>query len=108
MNTSAVVKKNGSGRFQLSGILSFQTVPELMRHTKSLFDVSEVEDIKVDLEGVTRSDSAGVALLVEWMNEARRHDKRIQFLNIPLQMLAIARVSSLDQVLPISRGGNSD
>ena len=104
MNTGAVVKRNGNGIFHLSGILSFLTVPELMQHTGSLFDESEC--IKVDLEGVIRSDSAGVALLVEWMNEALRHDKQIQFLNIPLQMLAIARVSGLDQVLPISRGGN--
>jgi phospholipid transport system transporter-binding protein len=100
VNTSAVVKQDESGRFQLSGELSFLTVPDLVHRTRGLFDDSG--DIEVDLEGVTRSDSAGLALLVEWMNTARHHDKQIQFLNIPLQMLAIARVSSLDQVLPLS------
>lgn len=106
MNTGAVVKQNGNGKFQLCGILSFLTVPELIKRTSGLFDKSV--NIEVDLGGVIRSDSAGVALLVEWMNEARHNDKQIRFLNIPLQMLAIARVSSLDQVLPLSRRGNPD
>lgn len=101
MNTGAVIKRSSDGKFQLTGILSFLTVPELIKHAGNLFD--GIETVQIDLKGVLRSDSAGVALLVEWMNEACRNNKQILFLNIPSQMLAIARVSSLDQVLPLSR-----
>lgn len=101
MNTGAVIKQRSDGKFQLTGILSFLTVPELIKPARDLFD--GLEDVQIDLKGVVRSDSAGVALLVEWMNEAHRNNKRILFMNIPAQMLAIARVSSLDQVLPLSR-----
>jgi phospholipid transport system transporter-binding protein len=37
------------------------------------------------------------------MREARRRDTEVQFLNIPAQMLAMARVSSLDSILPLGR-----
>ena len=103
MNTDAAIKQRSDGKFELTGILSFFTVPELIKPARELLD--GVEDIKIDLKGVVRSDSAGVALLVEWMNEANRTNKQILFMNIPVQMLAIARVSSLDQVLPLSREG---
>jgi len=98
----AVVKHSGSGRIQLCGILSFQTVPNLLLQSKGLFEEHGV--VQVDLSEVARSDSAGVALLVEWMNEAHRHSREIEFLNIPPQMLNIVRVSSLDEVLPLHRG----
>jgi phospholipid transport system transporter-binding protein len=52
---------------------------------------------------VERSDSAGLALLVECLRQAHQSGKSLRFFNIPAQMLAIARVSSLDQVLPLQR-----
>ncbi len=102
MGAGAVVKKRGQGRFSLSGILSFLTVPDLIAETETLFKDSG--DVLVDLSEVIKSDSAGVALLVEWMNEAHRQNQEIQFLDIPSQMLGLVRVSGLDQVLPLHRG----
>lgn len=90
--------------FRLSGELSFDTVPDLLKDSASLFQ--QAERIDIDLSAVQRSDSAGLALLVEWMRRAEKMHKPIQFLNIPLQMMAIVRVSGLDQVCPISRATN--
>ena len=90
-----------AGRLKLVGDLSFRTVPGLLE--ASLDMIREVPEITVDLADVERSDSAGVALLVEWMREVRSQGKSITYLNIPSQMLAIARVSSLDAVLPLVR-----
>ena len=101
MKTGAL-QRTSDGRLALSGQLSFSTVPRLWRDSQRLLD--ELEEIRIDLKDVERSDSAGLALLVEWMRAAKRLGKPVQFLNIPSQMLAIARVSSLDQVLPLSRG----
>lgn len=90
--------------FRVSGELSFDTVPEVLERSRDLF--GRAERIDIDLSGVERSDSAGLALLVEWMREAERLHKPIQFLNIPPQMMAMVRVSGLDQVCPISRATN--
>ena len=90
-----------AGRLKLVGDLSFRSVPRLLE--ASLDMIREVPEITVDLADVERSDSAGVALLVQWMREVRSQGKSITYLNIPSQMLAIARVSSLDAVLPLFR-----
>lgn len=99
--TPATLEKDDAGCFHLRGALSFDSVPALCVRASQLF--AELDSVQVDLQGVTRSDSAGVALLVEWMRVAREQERVIRFLNIPHQMLAIARVSSLDDILPLSR-----
>lgn len=98
----AALRTGPDGRLSLEGELSFETVVQLLGEIRRLLDKDT--EIRVDLQGVSRADSAGLALLVEWMRIAKELGKSIQFLNIPQQMLAIARVSGLDQVLPLSRG----
>jgi len=97
-----VLKRRDDGSFALTGSLSFKNVTALRSQGIDLF--SEADTLVVDLSDVQRSDSAGVALLVEWMRFARSQDKTISYLNIPQQMLAIVRASSLDSILPLSRG----
>jgi phospholipid transport system transporter-binding protein len=100
--SEAAVRRGPDDRLVIEGELDFTTVVQLREAAQPLLGGGA--DVRVDLQGITRSDSAGLALLVEWMRAAQRLGKPIQFLNIPPQMLAIARVSSLDQVLPLSRG----
>ena len=59
-------------------------------------------DIEVDLNGVTRADSAGLALLVELMRESGRNGRRISFCHVPAQLLSIARVCGLEEILSLS------
>jgi len=49
---------------------------------------------------VTRSDSAGLALLIEWLRESERYGKSVTFLNMPAQMQSISRLCGLDGILP--------
>ncbi len=98
---SARLETAPDGQFRLAGELSADSVPALAHRGADLFKGDGPVD--VDLSGVERSDSVGVALLVEWMVEAHRREREIRYLNIPAQMLSIARVSSLDHVLPLIR-----
>lgn len=91
---------NDKHQYELVGELTFQSVPAIYRQIEQM--IKENGEILVDLSKVTRSDSAGVAMLVEWVRDARQHGKSIQFYNIPGQMLAIAKVSGLDVILPLS------
>lgn len=97
-----VLKRREDGCFILSGTLSFKTVPVVWRQGLDVFN--EAPSLLLDLSSIKRSDSAGVALLIEWMRFARRHNKPISYINMPQQMLAIVRASSLDTILPLSRG----
>ena len=89
------------GSMSLSGSLSHQTVPNLLKQSKRLFDNNSHAEIVIDLKQVSRSDSSGVALLIEWMRQASSRNKTIRFLNIPEQMLEIAKVSGVDKILAI-------
>lgn len=99
--TQARIRTADDSRLNVEGELTFLTVPDLQEQARELFRAADSLD--VDLKDVARSDSAGLALLIEWMREARRQDKTLRYLNMPTQMLAIARVSSLDQILPLAR-----
>ena len=56
--------------------------------------------IEIDLAGVTRCDSAAVALLLEWVRVAERRGARLAFRNLPASLAAIASISDVDQLLP--------
>ena len=88
----------GGDRYLVSGPLLFQTVAEA--RTLGLQLLCERERLVLDLSGVVQSDSAALALLIEWMREARRRGTGIHFENVPSQLRAIARASQVDQFLP--------
>jgi phospholipid transport system transporter-binding protein len=87
----------GDGNWKLAGDLVFGNVSDLLKEVGSRFSADTA--IRVDLSGVSRADSAGLALLVEWLRESERRDKSISFLNMPEQMRSIARVCGLDRIL---------
>ncbi len=96
---SASIEFSEDGRLQVSGELSFKTVPELVSASQGFFKKNN--GFNVDLVGVSRADSAGVALLIEWQRQAQKQNKSVCFLNIPPQMLAIARLSGVDELLSL-------
>jgi phospholipid transport system transporter-binding protein len=89
------------GKLQVSGELTFATVSGLLGQSRSLF-ANAGEGIEVELSGVERADSAGLALLVAWMRLAASQGNRITFHHLPEQMRAIAAASDLDSLLPLS------
>jgi phospholipid transport system transporter-binding protein len=93
------LKKLDNGNFVLEGDLSFATVPSLWREGMQQF--ANAPELTMDLSGIRRSDSAGLTLLIEWLRFANNANKQITYLNMPQQMLAIARVSGLDNILPL-------
>ena len=87
------------GRFRLSGELDFDSVPALAPRAGELFAADG--EVQVSLDAVDRADSAGLALLVDWLREARRRQRQIRFTAVPAQMLALARVSGVDELLAL-------
>lgn len=96
-SNGAGLREAGKDRFALSGPLTFDSVPSLLDVGFRLF--KERTSVTLDLGEVTRADSAGLALMVEWIREANQRNATIHFENIPSQMLAIARTSRLEHVL---------
>lgn len=89
------------GCYHVVGELNFDTVPGVFEQGVEVLRRAPAV-IEIDLGGVTRSDSAGLALLIEWMRVAHSHHKNISFGNIPAQMMAMAGISGLDRILPLA------
>jgi len=96
-----LIHQDANGSFQLEGALSYANVSSVYKKTAGFFKKNRTH-IQIDLGGITHSDSAGVALLVEWLSEARDNNQILKFINIPKQMLEMVRISSLERVLPIT------
>lgn len=99
--STASVRQGHEGRLEIHGELSFSSVPALWSDCQE--QCASAEAIDVDLGQIQRSDSAGLALLTEWLREAQRRGVSLRFFNIPAQMLDMARASGLDQILPLHR-----
>lgn len=87
----------GGGRFAIRGELGFKTARDALEQSKALFAQHSI--IELDLGGVRRADSAGLALLLEWVNWARNSAREVTFRNLPAQILSIAAISEVEDML---------
>jgi len=94
------LEDHGDGCFALSGEMSFDTAERILKESEEPFE--EHTQLKIDLSGVTLSDSAGLALLLEWVTWANHTVREIQFNGMPERVLAIAKTTEVEGLL--SRG----
>ncbi len=89
----------GRGRFQIDGDMSFATAAQLLESSEAMFE--DYTEIEVDLSQVARTDSAGLALMLEWINWANHSVREIRFENIPAKIRNIARATEVEDLLHI-------
>jgi phospholipid transport system transporter-binding protein len=77
--------------------MSFETSEHILRASQRVF--KQYENVRVDMSAVEKADSAGLALLLEWMSWARRGAAKIEFASIPASILAIARTAELQDLV---------
>ena len=82
------IADNGGGQFSLSGEMSFKTAEQILRSSEELFE--QHTRLEIDLSNVTLADSAGLALLLEWITWANHTVREIRYRKIPERVLAIA------------------
>lgn len=95
--SGAELAVTGDGRFELRGALDFSTVGELLSHGLEVFDGHR--QVELDLTGVTRANSAGLALLLEWLDHGKKEGFEVRVINLPESLRAIARMSNVDAML---------
>jgi phospholipid transport system transporter-binding protein len=88
----------GDGRFALAGELGFGTVSRLLAAGLKAF--APHQTIELDMKGVTRCDSAAVALMLEWVRLTEARGARIAFRDLPASLHAIASISQVEDLLP--------
>lgn len=84
------------GLVEVSGALTFETVPQFFAASGGWLGAGSGA-LTVDLRGVTRIDSAGVALLLEWRQTARQAGRDLVYAAVPEQVQHLIRVNGLSQ-----------
>lgn len=87
----------GDGKFSLNGSVTFASAGQILHESELLFDEHTL--IEVGLSGITETDSAGLALLLEWITWANHTVREIRFTDMPAKIEAIAKVTEVDHLL---------
>ncbi len=80
-----------------TGDLNFKTVGALLRVGDGVIRDGHID--VMDLAGVTAGDSAGLALLIEWLSVARAAKRPLRYENMPSQLQQLARLSEVEELL---------
>lgn len=81
----------------ISGELTFATVTAVWESSQKLFP--QQGSWNCDFSQVTTCDSAGLALLLEWLKLAKQQGKKIRFLELPQQLRSVAVPAGLNELL---------
>ena len=84
-------------RTVLEGELVFATVPEIWQRLDQL--LRDNTSLTLSLEGVTRADSAGLALLVEGLQRGRELGNPLQLEAIPQSLWDLAGLCNITELL---------
>lgn len=95
----------GPGRLRVEGVLDFANVTALLAEAEALFPRSG--RLRIDLSGVELANSAGLALLLEWLDLARRRHLDLLYMGLPDSLERIAAISNLGSLLPVARGNDA-
>jgi phospholipid transport system transporter-binding protein len=87
------------GRIAVTGELTFATARDARQLGMLVLESSRATQLVIDCSGVTRADSAGLAVLLDWLAWGRRKSRTITLENLPASLVAIARISEVDGLL---------
>lgn len=96
MNGKASISQNQDSLL-IAGQLDFDTVVSLWNDSLPL--IKNRQKLDFNFSQVSSADSAALALLIEWLKYAKRENKSISFQDIPAQLMAIASVADIADLL---------
>jgi phospholipid transport system transporter-binding protein len=84
----------------LTGALSFETLPAVLAESTAYATRADLpEKLTIDFAGITGVDSSAVALLLEWRRQALKRAKALEFINLPANLLALARLYGVEELI---------
>ena len=93
------ISETTPGHITVSGELTFATARDARQVGMLVLESSRADRIVVDCAAVTRADSAGLAVLLDWLAWGRRKSRPVTLANLPASLVAIARISEVEGLL---------
>lgn len=98
--SDARIEQGGEGELRLIGVLDYRSGPALREAGRALISGSRAA-LTLDCSAVERSSSVGLSLLLAFMRDAKAAGVELRVSALPDDMLKIARVSGLLDILPL-------
>lgn len=101
MTSQAGISEVEAGVLQLSGVLDYRSGPQLRAQGRSLIAATQAPRLVLDCSAVEKSSSVGLSLLLSFLRDADQAKKPLEIRSLPKDMRDIAKVSDLQEILPI-------
>jgi phospholipid transport system transporter-binding protein len=93
------VQQAAPDRMTVSGALTFATARRAYDAGLRVMRSGSTQPLHVDCAGVTHSDSAGLAVLIDWLAQGTRINRQVLFANVPPGIRAAAKISDVEFLL---------
>jgi phospholipid transport system transporter-binding protein len=93
------LKESSPGKYVVHGPLTFATASQARETGLAALRAANSSRSEVDCTGITSSDSAGMAVLIDWLAFAKRSGHSLQYANLPQQVQDLARISDVLELL---------
>jgi phospholipid transport system transporter-binding protein len=93
------ITAGADGRSHVRGSLTFSTARRARAEGLQKFRECGAHACEVDCSGIIGSDSAGLTVLLEWLALAKRDGRSLRYVNLPVDLLALAKISEVDGLL---------
>jgi phospholipid transport system transporter-binding protein len=103
MSKECTIEWGGDGCAKICGPLTFESVPALFSQVEQKLEAGVLAE-RIDLEGISRTDSAGLALLLEWQARQIAGGKPLLIKNAPSSLMRLAQLCEATETLQLSRG----
>lgn len=94
---AASLSETGDGHWQLAGRLDFASIVEIWPQLEGL--ISHAGKLNLSLAAVAQTNSAGLVLLLEASDVARRAGCDLRLTDLPAAMLDLARLSRCESLI---------
>jgi phospholipid transport system transporter-binding protein len=86
------------GVYRLEAALTFATVARLRPKGMQIIE-AQSQGLTLDLKAVPNADSAGLALLIDWLAYARSQSRTLKYSEPSAALLSLARLSDVEKLI---------
>jgi phospholipid transport system transporter-binding protein len=94
-----LVAAAGPGGLSAHGPLTFASARRACELGVEALSHASGPKLEIDCRGVSASDSAGLAVLLEWLAVAQRAGRSLRYTQLPEGLISLAQISEVDQLL---------
>ncbi len=88
-----------NGSCKISGDLTFERAAEVFSAIN--FSKLSQDRLVIDFSAVDQSDSAALAVMLEWTKQANKNQKQISFNHVPQQLMRLIKMADLQDILKL-------